>query len=171
MTALRLFLMRHGKSDWSADYGHDRDRPLAKRGIQAARQMGECLAEGKQLPELIVSSTALRARRTADVFVAGTGGSIPIQQSDHFYESTPQRVLAEVQAVEAVMSVMVVGHEPTWSMLASQLIGGGELAFPTAAIARIDFDCDRWSQVKMGRGLLKWLLQPKLVQECCNANA
>ncbi len=160
---LRLFLMRHGKSDWSAGSGRDHERPLAQRGIQAVLRMGQCLSTGEQLPELIVSSTAVRARSTADLLVQGAQTSIPIEMSDAFYESTPERVLADIKKrKDDVSSLMIVGHEPTWSSLASQLIGGGELAFPTGAIARIDFDCERWTQVAKGRGVLKWLLQPKL---------
>ena len=160
---LRLLLMRHGKSDWSADFGHDRDRPLAERGIRAVQSMAEFLARGDQLPRLVISSNAIRAQQTAELFIRYSGANIPLKQSEHFYESIPQRVLSQIQLIDSDREVMLVGHQPTWSVLASQLIGGGSLAFPTAAIARIDFECDRWSQVNWGTGVLKWLLQPKLL--------
>jgi phosphohistidine phosphatase len=57
--------------------------------------------------------------------------------------------------------LLVAGHEPTWSDTVSQLIGGANLRFPTAAVARIDFDISHWSQVAFGRGELIWLIPPK----------
>lgn len=171
MTSLRLFLMRHGKSDWSAASGLDRDRPLAERGIQTARAMGEFLARSDQCPDLVISSTAIRARSTAELFIEGAGGAIPYQESEQFYESSPQQVLNEIQSIESARAVMIVGHQPTWSLLASLLIGGGELAFPTATIARVDFDCDRWSEIRYGDGYLKWFLQPKLITNRGEINA
>lgn len=165
--ALRLLLMRHGKSDWTTTHWQrDQDRPLAPRGIKAAKQMGKWVRTSDQLPDLIVSSRALRARETADLFVQGARTPIPIQFSDGFYESTPERVLAAIrQRPEQVVSVMAVGHEPTWSELASQLMGGGALAFPTGAIARIDFEVNDWAKIHPGEGILKWLLQPKLLMQ------
>ncbi|SVD23980.1 uncharacterized protein METZ01_LOCUS376834, partial [marine metagenome] len=53
-----VIMFRHGKSDWDADYGPDHDRPLAKRGIKAAKKMGKYLAGLDQVPHIVVSSTA-----------------------------------------------------------------------------------------------------------------
>tara|TARA_Y100000748_G_scaffold190483_1_gene159480 strand:+ start:257 stop:535 length:279 start_codon:yes stop_codon:yes gene_type:complete len=62
-------LFRHGKSDWSASYGSDHDRPLNKRGIRAAKKMGKFLADKNQVPELIISSTAVRAHTTVQLAI------------------------------------------------------------------------------------------------------
>ena len=58
---------RHGKSDWNAKYEGDHNRPLSKRGIKAAKLMGEYLFNIKQVPEKIISSTAIRAKTTAEL--------------------------------------------------------------------------------------------------------
>ena len=55
-----LLLMRHAKSDWDADYGLDHDRPLNDRGLRSARLMGRVLADEGLVPELVISSTAVR---------------------------------------------------------------------------------------------------------------
>ncbi len=62
-----LLLMRHAKSDWDADYESDHDRPLNDRGLKSARLMGRVLADEGLVPDLIISSTALRARTTAEL--------------------------------------------------------------------------------------------------------
>ena len=59
-----LFLYRHGKSDWDADYYGDYNRPLAKRGKKAADLMGRFLQATRQVPDVIISSGALRAWTT-----------------------------------------------------------------------------------------------------------
>lgn len=159
--ALRLFLMRHGKSNWSAHYSGDHERPLAERGITAAQNMGRLVRDARQLPEKIISSTALRASQTAEFFTQGSERLIPITLERDFYESSPQRVLHRVIKEEDPSSLMIVGHEPVWSMLAGQLIGDAHLVFPTAAIARIDCEIAHWSELTFGMGQLRWLLQPK----------
>lgn len=158
---LRLFLMRHGKSDWSFS-ADDHARPLNERGVAASQGMGKLLSQSGQLPDQILSSTATRALMTAELFCFGADLSLKIQTTDSLYESEVKRVLKSIRQVESGESLLVVGHQPVWSELASDLIGGGALRFPTAAIARVDFDCQRWSQVEIGQGVLKWLLQPKL---------
>ena len=71
-----VIMFRHGKSDWDADYGPDHDRPLTKRGIKAAKKMGKYLAGLDQVPHIVVSSTAVRARTTVELAMAeGNWGS------------------------------------------------------------------------------------------------
>ena len=64
-----VILFRHGKSDWNASYGSDHERPLSKRGVHAAMRMGRFLAEKNQIPDLVISSTALRAQSTAKLAI------------------------------------------------------------------------------------------------------
>ena len=58
--------------------------------------------------------------------------------------------------------VMLVGHEPSWSELIGELVGGAEVRFPTAAMARINFDVDSWDRIRRDHGELAWLVKPKL---------
>ena len=62
-----IILFRHGKSDWNANYDGDHNRPLARRGIKATKNMGRFLAERNQIPDLVISSTAVRARTSAEL--------------------------------------------------------------------------------------------------------
>ena len=59
-----LLLLRHAKSDWDASYADDHERPLAKRGKKAAALIGRHLAATGQVPDRVVSSTAVRAADT-----------------------------------------------------------------------------------------------------------
>ena len=158
----RLILFRHGKSDWQAEFSNDHQRPLAKRGIKAAKVMGKHLAAAAQLPDSVLTSSALRARTTVELAAQAGNWSCPIRVTDALYEATPNQVLATIhQEPEQMQTLLLAGHEPTWSMLTSLLMGGGHLRFPTAAMARLDFEIDTWEQVTYGQGTLVWLLQPK----------
>lgn len=165
-----LYLLRHAKSDWSADSGDDHDRPLNRRGEKAAARMGHWVASLGETPDAVLSSTALRARDTVERAMAAGGWSCPVELSRQLYLSSPAAVLGEIQRTEdSVERLLVAGHQPVWSELAGMLIGEGgsaaRLQFPTAAIARIDFDTDRWRDVQPGRGALKWLVTPNVLKE------
>ncbi|MCC6685100.1 MAG: histidine phosphatase family protein, partial [Bacteroidia bacterium] len=61
----QLVLVRHAKSDWANPELKDFDRPLNERGKQNAPEMGKRLASKKWPVDLIVSSPAKRALKTA----------------------------------------------------------------------------------------------------------
>lgn len=157
-----LIVFRHAKSDWDADYSSDHDRPLARRGVKAAKTMGLLLAKSGKLPDLILCSTATRARQTLELAYHHGNWNSKIQYSEQLYDSAAGEIISLLQQMQnSSHSIMVVGHEPTWSQLISQLIGGGNIRFPTAAMARIDFYLNDWAGINAGNGQLRWLLQPR----------
>lgn len=162
----RLILLRHGKSDWDADYDRDHDRPLNPRGIRSAEAVGRFLAGAGQVPDLVITSTAVRARTTTELAAAAGGWSSNIQQSADLYGASAGDVLAVVQGVsDGVERLCLVGHNPTWEMLASALIGGGSVQMKTATAAAIDFMTRGWRNIAPGRGSMAWLLQPRLITD------
>ncbi len=160
-----ILLLRHGKSDWEADYDDDHERPLAERGRSAAALIGSLLARVNQVPQHVLCSSAVRARETVRLAVEAGGWSCSVTVVPEFYGASTDAVLTRVATEDdALDSVLLAGHEPVWSVLAADLIGGGELRFPTAAMARIDFDVDRWSGVQPATGSLVWFVIPRLLQ-------
>lgn len=161
-----LFILRHGKSDWHAAYGTDHDRPLAKRGIAAAEMMGRFLTHKRQVPDGVLSSSAVRARRTAELAVEAGQWECPLTCLDLLYGASVSDVVnLLMQQPDSASALMLVGHQPTWSELIADLTGGSAVHFPTAALARIDLEIDRWREVRAGEGVLRWLVTPKLLQE------
>lgn len=67
------------------------------------------------------------------------------------------------QAPDDRERILVLGHEPTCSMAVSWLIGGAAVYFPTAAMARIDFDIDSWRELRAREGTLIWFQPPKFL--------
>jgi len=162
----KLFLFRHGKSDWDAPFTSDHERPLSLRGERDAQNMGMLLtASGTPLPELVVCSTALRARATLDLALRAGQWSPEVVMSDALYEASIEEVAALVRDLPAGKSrVMLVGHEPTWSGLVRHFTGG-RVRMPTAAMARIDFGVSSWPALVAGEGELVWLHQPKFFRK------
>ena len=159
-----LYLLRHAKSDWGTG-GSDHDRSLSPRGIDAAKRVGCLLAETGQVPERIVSSSAVRARTTVEL--AASAGSWPteIELDRELYDTGPDAVLAWLKRIgEGCNSLLLAGHQPTWSLLAEGLIGGGQLRFPTAALARIDLHVESWAAVDYGCGELVWFQIPRVLK-------
>ena len=157
-----LYLLRHGKSDWEADGGRDEERPLTARGRRAAAAVGAFLAAAGEVPDVAVTSPAVRARTTLDLAVEAGGWGCPVRVEPRLYQSGPAAVLELVRAEPAATSsLLLVGHEPTWSTLV-EILTGARVRFPTAALARIELD-GGWDGAGPGTGLLAVLLPPRLL--------
>lgn len=159
-----ILLFRHGKSDWDADYEADHNRPLARRGEKAASLMGKYLASLDQLPDRVICSSALRAKETVRLAAKAGKWSCPITFADELYEASPEQVLDLIrESQNSLDSILLAGHEPTWSLLAGRLIGNAKVKFPTAAMARIDLAVASWKEAGFGKGTLVWMVSPKLL--------
>lgn len=139
----QLILVRHAKSDWGDPLVSDHDRPLNPRGLNDAPRMARQLARDAVTAERILSSTALRARSTAEVFGAALG--IEVELDPDLYLAPAPTLLRKAAATEA-SSVMVVAHDPGISELASLLSNDGILHMPTCAVARFAWDVESWSE-------------------------
>lgn len=159
-----LYLLRHAKSDWNSA-GPDHERMLAPRGMDAAQRIGRFLSELGEVPDRIVSSTAVRARETVRL-AAEAGKWLPELELDRIlYNSSAELMLEWLHgADDTTNSLLLVGHQPTWSLLAGGLIGGGDFRFPTAALARIDLNIDRWRDAEFGCGELVWFQLPRVLK-------
>ncbi|MEO1085843.1 MAG: histidine phosphatase family protein, partial [Acidobacteriota bacterium] len=117
-----LMLIRHGKSDWSKTEGSDdsgwvpgadHSRPLAPRGIKAAKRMGRFIADAGLSPDRILSSTAVRARTTAELAIEAGGLTGALTLHDELYEASVAYALGVIHGTdESVERLLVAGHEP-----------------------------------------------------------
>lgn len=158
-----LFLLRHGKSAWDDPALPDHDRPLAPRGVRAARVIGARLAQRVPLPELILCSSARRAVETLDLVRAELPGPIAVEVERGLYLCGSRVLVARVRDLpDTVSAAMTVGHNPDFHDTACLLAGAGEPEvraqmtekFPTAACAILRFSIDRWAEVAPDGGEL-----------------
>ena len=126
--------------------------------------MGRFLSEKDEVPDVAISSTAVRARTTLERAMRAGGWSCRVEQLDELYLPSPHGLLHVLQQQpDEVGSVMLVGHEPAWSETLALLVGGGEFRFPTAAMARVEMSVDQWADLDFGLGELRWMVTPKEV--------
>lgn len=139
---IRLVLVRHAKSDWGDPSLDDHDRPLNERGIRDAPRMARALAETDFRPELILSSTALRARTTAEAFAAQF--DVAVNLDPELYGAPGSTLLAKA-AGSSARRVIVVAHDPGMTALAERLSEGEIAHMPTCAVATFTWDDDDWN--------------------------
>ena len=149
--SLRLILIRHAKSDWSAPDLDDHDRPLTPRGRRAARAIGTWLADRGHLPEVALLSTAIRARETWGLIAPELGTDPPIHLKRRLYHAAPETMLGAL-AERTELSVLLVAHNPGLAALAKWLvIDTPERVefhrFPTGATLVLSIGRDRWSDL------------------------
>jgi len=159
---LQLVLMRHGKSDWDASYGADHDRPLNERGVRSARLMGRLLTEADQVPDLVISSTATRAHRTALLAAESGGWGCDVVTDRSIYGGVTQAVRDSVRRNGGSnRRILVVGHEPTWSRLVFELVGA-RVEMKTASVAGVGLMIEEWEALDEATGWLDYLIHPRM---------
>lgn len=161
MGRLHLLLLRHADAESAAAPGRDRDRRLTGRGRRDAELMGSFLTAADRVPDAVLTSPAARARATAELAIEAGGWRCRLREIPALYESSVERALDVLRANGSDHpTLLVVGHEPTFSDLAATLCGGGSLRLPKAAVAHLVFDLEDWSRLEPGAGVLRALVTP-----------
>ncbi len=129
--------------------------------------MGIALSQRGVQPDVIYTSTALRARTTAEIVADQLGYSRPdIIANRNFYLADPRTLMGLVhQFDESTDTAMIFGHNPGMHEFANLLSGDGEVdEFPTLGVARIELKVDYWGEVDWSCGLLLEVLTPKTLK-------
>ncbi len=168
---LTLLLLRHAKSSWDDLSLDDFDRPLAKRGTKAAEVIGHHLIKHALVPDLVLCSTAVRARATLTLVMNEFKDATPIVvYDDTLYLADASTLLERIHAIRGHPAVvMLVGHNPGLHALALELIRSGPkvnlrtlaMQFPTAALAQITFEEERWQRIAPATGELADFVLPR----------
>ena len=87
--AKKLILFRHAKSDWDSGAASDHARPLARRGVEAARVMGKFLMSAGEVPDQVLCSTAVRAMATVQLAAKAGGWIVPMITLMHSISRIP----------------------------------------------------------------------------------
>jgi phosphohistidine phosphatase len=163
-----LLILRHGKSDWNAEVD-DFHRPLKTRGIRGAQQVGVWLAQQELIPDLVVTSTAERARKTAEFTLNSMGLGVKyICPDERLYLASLKRLLEILgDCSVAARRVMLVGHNPGLEELVLYLsadvpaTADGKV-LPTATVARLQMP-DDWQTLNKGCARLLALIRPAML--------
>jgi phosphohistidine phosphatase len=132
--------------------------------------MGKFLKKTGRTPDIIISSTAQRAKETSQLAVEGMieDESIITWNSDLYYGSMRDYLKAIQSTDEEVERVMIVGHNPKMEDTAGALIGSERSAgirMPTAALVCVNSYAASWDKVQWGGCELEWMMIPKVLKE------
>lgn len=142
----RLYLLRHARAGWASPGQTDFDRTLDDEGYAEAEVIAAEMADQGYHPQLVISSTAIRCKETAEPLRRAFGEDLPIQYVDTLYGGTIESYAEVAFAVREETAVLIVGHNPMveefFRIVVGQPIADATApnGFPTAALATIDFD-------------------------------
>jgi phosphohistidine phosphatase len=142
-----VLVLRHAKSSWKYPDKTDHERPLNKRGKRDAPLMGRLLKKERLVPDVIISSTAMRARATAEAIAKASGYKGDITFNRSLYASGPQAYIDVLHDLsDEYVRVLIIGHNPGLQELVEMLTGEIHL-MPTCSLAHVKFRVDKWSDI------------------------
>lgn len=170
----RLYILRHAKAQLAEPGQDDHARALTLRGVADAEAMARYLRKSGAKVDRVLVSTSARTVQTADLVLRELETPPRADYRDALYLAEPGKILGMIQSLPVRTSaLMVIGHNPGLEELAAVLAREpvrrkererrDELdeKFPTAALAVLEFDADRWREIKPGEGKLVDFVRPK----------
>jgi phosphohistidine phosphatase len=147
-----LFVLRHAKSSWADEYTDDWERPLTERGERDAVQVGRLLHHRALVPDLMVSSDAVRAESTARRVADAAGYTDKVVLSSRLYHARPDVMIDVLKdAPPTAQRVLIVAHNPGLEDLVVQLTGE-HVGLSTATLVHIELPIGCWSDLRMPGG-------------------
>ena len=158
-----LYFIRHAKSDWSNPLLSDFERGLNKRGAKDAPLMGNVLSNKGIYPDLIISSSALRARMTAIEIAHKINYSHDcIQYEASLYACEVQTIINSIRGVsQSVNTLFVCGHNPEFTECANMICGTNIENIPTCGVAAMRLYVDNWKSIGLNSAEFLFLETPK----------
>jgi phosphohistidine phosphatase len=160
-----LLILRHAKTQSDAPAG-DHARELTERGLRNAAAMGAYIHALTGTPDAIITSDATRALQTAEIVASAVGLTTPLTVEPRIYGADLNILLALVRSIlDEVDTAMIVGHNPGFAELAATLASDQVegVRLPTAGLAVLEFDIDRWDWARKGTGRLREVATPSTI--------
>jgi len=146
-----LILVRHAKSSWEHHF-IDHERPLSLRGFKNAEMISNEL-KSQINPDLIVSSEAVRAKTTAEIFIKNLNFNFKkFNVNDDLYDFSGDSLIRVIKNCnDTVDELMIFGHN---NAITNFVNSYGDISIdnvPTCGVTIISFEIDRWKDLKRGR--------------------
>ena len=156
---MKLYFLRHGIAEDLQPGMTDAERRLTPEGIAEMRAEAQALKHLKLKIDLILTSPLPRARETADIVAEALDRKDCLREDVRLAHGCRLGDLQKmVEENPQAQRLMLVGHEPTLSMMAGQLLGDATLNLKKGGLIRIETD-----RIEPGQGLLEWLLTPTIL--------
>ncbi|MEP0710919.1 histidine phosphatase family protein [Algoriphagus sp.] len=153
----QLILLRHGEASFSGE--SDFQRQLTKKGRDAISRLGKTLEGKLKSVDLMYCSTATRTRETAELL----GNHLAIEDTfftKDIYDGDLKKLISLLEnTTNTVTSCLLVGHNPTISLLLSHISGENYIGMQPGMMAILDLELSDWQMIGFGTGILKEILQ------------
>ena len=169
---MQLYFLRHGKAvePGGPDACDDASRALTPDGITEIEAEAEVLDRLGVRPDVIWTSPLLRARQTAEIVARRLGLEKRLMETELLAPGCDlDRLRKLLERQGTVERVMLVGHEPDFSSMVGDLISarGVAMELKKGGLAVVQLD----GSVRAGKGVLRWLVPPKLLVRCASSDA
>lgn len=167
-----LYILRHAKAETGSAQQDDHDRHLTQRGMDAARAMGQHFTQLGVRPDMVLCSTAARAKETWQMVREASGRDVPEEYSERLYLASVNETFQLIsQMREEVRRLLIVGHNPGLHQFSLKLAksGNGQLLdtlgikFPTCAFATVALGDTLWKDIAFAHGELKGFVTPSML--------
>jgi phosphohistidine phosphatase len=157
---MKLYLLRHGKAENVSATGLDRDRELTSEGVEEMREEAATLARLGLKLDLILTSPYPRASKTAEIVAEALKLEPEIEKDDRLACGFGFGDLQSIaEGLVGIERLMLVGHNPDFSMIAGELCGGAALDLKKGGLARLEV-----YRMEPGGALLEWVLTPSILR-------
>ena len=160
-----LYLVRHAQSAEKQVNQNDFGRELTSTGVKQALLVGNYLLQQQIMPDVIMTSTAERARMTANVLAdALKADPEKINLQEDLYEASTRTFFQFITQLEDHLHhVLCVAHNPVVTYLAEYLTGAEVGDMVPAGMAMIKFNIQSWKEVSQGNGELENYITPEML--------
>lgn len=144
-----LILVRHSKTKSRDGHVNDFERSLTDEGKTDSIKMAKFLHGSGITPDIIITSSALRAFETANIFAEVFGkGEKDVTSTRKLYYCSAKTILDQIYGLPpSIGCVMVVAHNPGISELSRGLSSGKTICMDNTEVTLLNFDMEHWYQV------------------------
>jgi phosphohistidine phosphatase len=158
-----IFFVRHAKSSWDDLRLPDHDRPLNNRGKSDAIAMGEFLLEKGSKIDIVITSSARRAKSTAKR-IDDIVGSENFIVEPKLYHASAREIFAVIANIHSdVEAALVVAHNPGMTDMINMFSDEEIINVPTSGVFKVDFDIKDWQEADTYNGILDFFIYPKML--------
>ena len=155
-----LMLIRHGAAQIQSGL-NDFDRPLTTSGVENSLSLGQFILESKNIPDLIISSTAKRAKGTAENIIKGGKLGSDLLFEDSIYGGNSSFLLYLLsEQKNSYNNICLVGHEPHFSNFIYNITNKKNFIFETANLVIIKLNIKKWENVNYKKGRILLIIKP-----------
>jgi len=162
-----LYIVRHAKSSWGFAEQPDHERPLLEKGKKRTRKLINFLLKENIKPDLIISSTAIRAIETAGYIAGGLAYDLELIKEDpSLYNAGSEQIFNQfLDLSDSHNSIMIVGHNPSLTNFVNHWLKPPIDWLPTSCLVAIEFDTDKWDKLHKASAKVKYVVLPNQLKE------